>query len=143
MVSSKEIFLRPVGGLCNRLRTLDSFVEICKREKINLTVLWTLDDTLYAPFHSLFQPLSFKQFELKILDCPQGFPELNLIKIGRLPNGKYKIDLNQEFSSIKNVLRSISAKKHLEKAHKKVLSSLKEIKGEQPNEWINTDLLYS
>ena len=69
------IYLKPLGGLCNRLRTIDSLYSLCKTHNIDLTILWITDKSLNAPFEKLFQQPSFKEFKLTIINCPEGFPE--------------------------------------------------------------------
>lgn len=82
------IYIKPTGGLCNRMRTIDSLFSLCKIYKIDLTVLWTQDKFLNCPFNEVFETPKFKEFNLKIIDCPAGFPE----NFPRFPTGNYKIN---------------------------------------------------
>lgn len=69
------IYLKPMGGLCNRMRSIDSLLSICKKSQIDLTVLWVKDFSLNCSFNDLFETPTFKEFNLRILDCPEGYPE--------------------------------------------------------------------
>lgn len=50
------IIIQPSGGLCNRMRVINSSLELAKRKNTKLLVLWYCADELNAPFESLFQP---------------------------------------------------------------------------------------
>lgn len=127
MYSSRKIVLRPMGGLCNRLRTIDSFIDICKRNEFALEVLWTSDVTLNSSFNSLFKELALTNIEIKIIECPQGFPEQNLIKIGKRENGEYAINLNQTRNRIKNIVKQFIFSSKLNKEHNSILKELKQL----------------
>ena len=81
------IYLRPVGGLCNRMRSIESMVSWCKKYERDLTVLWVKDNSLNCPFVELFEMPKFPQFKLKIIDCPVGYPELYIKNFGIINNG--------------------------------------------------------
>lgn len=51
------IILQPVGGLCNRMRTIASALQLAKRKNTNLLVFWQCNGDLNAPFESLFEPI--------------------------------------------------------------------------------------
>lgn len=69
------VYLKLRGGLCNRIRALDSLFILCKERKKDLTVFWPMDVALNSNFESLFEIPEFEEFELKIYNCPPGFPE--------------------------------------------------------------------
>lgn len=50
------VIIQPSGGLCNRMRVINSSLELAKRKGTQLLVLWYCADELNAPFESLFQP---------------------------------------------------------------------------------------
>lgn len=50
------VIIQPSGGLCNRMRVINSSLELAKRKNTGLLVLWYCADELNAPFESLFQP---------------------------------------------------------------------------------------
>jgi|GEM_PF-1531774 len=69
------IFLKPEGGLCNRMRTIDSVISLCIKYKRDLTVLWVKDTSLNCPFDEIFEKIECKDLNITIIDCPVGFPE--------------------------------------------------------------------
>ncbi|MEO9513933.1 MAG: hypothetical protein ABJN84_17075 [Flavobacteriaceae bacterium] len=69
------VYLKPLGGLCNRMRTIDGMVSICKNNNSDLTVLWVMDKSLNIDFESIFMPINNETITVKILNCPQGYPE--------------------------------------------------------------------
>ncbi len=93
------IYLKVRGGLCNRVRTLDSFFTLCKKYNKDFVVLWPMDKALNADFDSLFRRPSFKEFHYEVIPCPPGYPEIylpslenrvkNLLK-GRKIDGKLR-----------------------------------------------------
>lgn len=70
------IYLKVRGGLCNRIRSIDSLFILCKEHNKDLTVLWPKDVALNSEFESLFFQPEFKEFNYTIINCPPGFPEL-------------------------------------------------------------------
>lgn len=50
------VIIQPSGGLCNRMRVINSGLELAKRKGTALCVLWYCSDELNAPFESLFKP---------------------------------------------------------------------------------------
>lgn len=56
------VIIQPSGGLCNRMRVINSSLELAKRKNTDLLVLWYCADELNAPFESLFQPV--KEFKV-------------------------------------------------------------------------------
>ena len=81
------IYLKPVGGLCNRMRSIESMVSWCKKYERDLTVLWVKDNSLNCPFVELFEMPKFPQFKFKIIDCPVGYPELYIKNFEIINNG--------------------------------------------------------
>lgn len=76
------IYLKPFGGLCNRMRTIDSLIKLCQIHNEDLTILWVNDSALNCSFSSLFQIPCFDKLNFKVLDCPVGFPD-NYIRISQ------------------------------------------------------------
>jgi hypothetical protein len=64
------ILLRPTGGLCNRLRTIDSGLVLSRQIQRPLHVLWTLGPELNCGFYSLFEPSP----EMQVTDVPLSPP---------------------------------------------------------------------
>ena len=58
------VIIQPSGGLCNRMRVINSSLELAKRKNAKLLVLWYIADELNAPFESLFQPVE----EFKVIN---------------------------------------------------------------------------
>lgn len=69
------IILRPIGGLCNRMRAIDSFLSICNLYNRDLTVLWVEDFSLNCPFEEIFEVPKTVNFKFEVINCPEGFPE--------------------------------------------------------------------
>lgn len=105
------IYLKVRGGLCNRMRTLDSLFILCKEHKKDLIVFWPTDIALNSKFEWLFLLPKFKEFNYKIINCPPGFPE------SYLPSFK---------NSIKNFIRQRNLPSNL----KNVVKNVKKIKPE-------------
>lgn len=74
------IYLKPVGGLCNRMRSIDSAIALCKAYQRDLTVFWTRDVSLNASFADLFTLATDHSITVKVVDCPVGYPEYFLPK---------------------------------------------------------------
>lgn len=72
------IYLKVRGGLCNRIRAIDSVFSLCKKNKKKLIVLWPKDIALNADFDELFDKPQFNEFQFDILNCPSGYPETYL-----------------------------------------------------------------
>lgn len=58
------IIIQPSGGLCNRMRVINSACVLAKKKKTKLVVLWYNCAELNCPFESLFQPVD----EIKIIN---------------------------------------------------------------------------
>ena len=56
------VIIQPSGGLCNRMRVINSSLELARRKGCKLLVLWYCADELNAPYESLFQPV--KEFKV-------------------------------------------------------------------------------
>lgn len=69
------IYFRPVGGLCNRMRSLDSMIRIAKVHQRDITVLWVMDTSLNSTFEELFEIPDLTSIDFKVINVPSGFPE--------------------------------------------------------------------
>lgn len=66
------VIIQPSGGLCNRMRVINSSLELAKRKGTKLLVLWYCTDELNAPFESLFEPVKeFKVINFTSLKDPR------------------------------------------------------------------------
>ena len=54
---NKKLTLIPVGGLANRMRTINSVIEFCNGDNRDLSIIWFLDHGLNCSFYDLFQPI--------------------------------------------------------------------------------------
>lgn len=61
------IYLKPVGGLCNRMRAIDSMISLCEKQNQNLTIIWLKSDNLNCSFNSIFSPLNSKKITIRII----------------------------------------------------------------------------
>ncbi len=52
------LLVQPTGGLCNRLRAIDSAVSLARALQRKLIVIWYHDRDLATNFHHLFDPLT-------------------------------------------------------------------------------------
>ncbi len=114
-----------MGGLCNRMRSIDSLISICKQQQLDATVLWVKDFSLNCSFNDLFETPSFNEFNLRIIDCPEGYPEQFL-------DSSASVNLNEDgmVTVQKKTLRKI---KHLLKGNflngeqKRILSEINKL----------------
>ncbi len=56
------IIIQPSGGLCNRMRVINSGWRLAKERQEELRVLWLCNAELNCPFEELFQPVT--EFEI-------------------------------------------------------------------------------
>ena len=52
------IIIQPSGGLCNRMRVINSGWKLARERKEKLQILWNCNAELNCPFESLFQPVT-------------------------------------------------------------------------------------
>ena len=50
------LIIQPIGGLCNRMRAINSAWMLAKDRGDKLTVIWNVNHELGAPFETLFEP---------------------------------------------------------------------------------------
>lgn len=62
------MFLKPIGGLANRMRAIESCLMIAKQNQIPLVVLWEKNEGLNCPFEQVFTKPT--EFELRELSSP-------------------------------------------------------------------------
>ncbi len=51
------IIIQPSGGLCNRMRVINSGWQLAKKRQEKLLILWNCNSELNCPFETLFQPV--------------------------------------------------------------------------------------
>ncbi|WP_146138142.1 hypothetical protein [Chamaesiphon polymorphus] len=52
---SSVICIKPIGGLCNRLRAIDSAIAVAKENHSSVHVIWPMNDLLNCRFEDLFE----------------------------------------------------------------------------------------
>lgn len=68
------IVVRPTGGLCNRLRTIDSAVLLARRLNKPLEIVWTLGPELNCSLHALLEPSDdYRVSETRSVAPPQSW----------------------------------------------------------------------
>lgn len=50
------LIIQPIGGLCNRMRAINSARVLAKKRGDKLTVIWFVNSELGCPFEKIFQP---------------------------------------------------------------------------------------
>lgn len=61
------IFLKPVGGLCNRMRAIDSMISLCEEHGQNLTIIWLKTQDLNCDFKDLFLPIRSRKIKIRLV----------------------------------------------------------------------------
>ena len=49
------LIIQPMGGLCNRIRAINSALVLAKKQKKKLLVIWNVNPELGCPFEELFE----------------------------------------------------------------------------------------
>lgn len=52
------LIIQPSGGLCNRIRVINSGYRLARERREKLLILWNCNHELNCPFHLLYQPVS-------------------------------------------------------------------------------------
>lgn len=50
------LIIQPIGGLCNRMRAINSARMLAEKRREKLTVIWFVNSELGCPFEKIFQP---------------------------------------------------------------------------------------
>ncbi len=116
------IYLKPLGGLCNRMRTIDSIISLCEKYGHALTVLWVMDSSLNCAFEKLFKPLFHPGVAIQVINCPTGFPE-NFAKNNHLLGGSNvrPTIFDRTFRQLKNIYKGRILNPDLKKIEKALL----------------------
>ncbi len=124
------IFLKPVGGLCNRIRTIDSMISLCEEYEQNLTIIWLRTNDLNCDFDELFFPIHREKIKVRIIKKPfiyqlilklilrkknvlnNNFWE-RLYSLNRLRKKELSIEMadKESFKKIEDLTRSLLRKK--------------------------------
>lgn len=54
----KQLVIKPTSGLCNRLRALNSAIELSKKSQSQLDMIWELNPDCNCRFEDLFEPIA-------------------------------------------------------------------------------------
>lgn len=66
------IIIQPSGGLCNRMRVINSGWSLARERKERLLVLWNCNSELNCPFDNLFLPIEeFKLINIRSVADPR------------------------------------------------------------------------
>ncbi|WP_341220838.1 hypothetical protein [Polaribacter atrinae] len=60
------IYLKPVGGLCNRMRSIESTINLCENKNCDLTILWENNLDLNCSFKKIFNELKGQNTSIKL-----------------------------------------------------------------------------
>ncbi len=89
---SSVICVKPIGGLCNRLRTIDAAIAVAKANQSYLHVIWQLNADLNCRFEDLFElpPSIDKITQLDTSDLWSRFVEkIDRTKLGGILQSLY------------------------------------------------------
>ncbi len=96
------IIIQPSGGLCNRIRSINSAWTLARRKRVPLKVLWLNAPELNCPFEQLFRPTG--EFEVVNIDSLRSPRKLFLQFSARqrlnnedILNHKTGVTLNEDF----------------------------------------------
>ena len=116
------IYLKPVGGLCNRMRAIESTINLCEKNNCNLTIFWVKDTDLNCSFKSLFLPIKNTKVNIKVKEFKGNFINHYLNKI--------KLLKSQKFSFIKFLIYHFKKYRHNVNLDLEIAMLLWKIKGE-------------
>lgn len=96
------IIIQPSGGLCNRIRSINSAVTLAQKKGVPLKVLWLNAPELNCPFEALFQPVEeFELINIYSLKSPKKlflqFTAKQRFNNEDILNNKTGVTLNRDF----------------------------------------------
>ena len=60
------LIIQPIGGLCNRMRAINSARMLAEKRQEKLTVIWFVNPELGCPFEKIFEPTdAFKVIKME------------------------------------------------------------------------------
>jgi hypothetical protein len=98
------IYLKPSAGLCNRMRSIESTLNLCEKYNKDLTIFWVKNQNLNCDFHSLFLPIQNAKVNIKIQEFEDNFISHYLNKI--------KLLKSQRFSFLKYIVYHLKKYRH-------------------------------
>ena len=84
ITSKRRIYLLPVLGLCNRMRSIDSAIALAEEFNFELVVFWVNNRDCKAAFHELFQHSS--HFKVIEIDATNSVLKKDLFLFARIEN---------------------------------------------------------
>jgi hypothetical protein len=75
------IYLKPVGGLCNRMRAIESTVALCEENNCSLTVFWIKNKDLNCSFKLLFKDIKSKKINIEVVEFSNNLVEYYANKV--------------------------------------------------------------
>lgn len=51
------LIVQPIGGLCNRIRSMNSACSLARAKKVPLLIIWMMSEELNCPFEKLFKKM--------------------------------------------------------------------------------------
>lgn len=100
---SSVICVKPIGGLCNRLRVIDSAIALARQNHSYVHVIWQLNTELNCRFEDLFElPNSIDKIEQPQTSAPldRAIEKLYRTKIGGLIQKFYLKDVLKSFDLV-------------------------------------------
>lgn len=144
------IYLEPLGGLGNRMRTIDSMISWCMEYNKEMTVLWNVDRYLNCPFEELFGPVYLNGVEIPILNLPPSnrfYWKKGIIQIPKMrrfisgvktANKVHNDDLYRIYDSA-NYLNKVDLVSEVDQMfYSKVESLMNKVGNESANWWIES-----
>jgi hypothetical protein len=145
------IYVRPLAGLCNRIRSIDSAIELAKIHNRKLTIIWVMSPDLNAKLSDLYDLEELKKhlYKIKQIDPNAGFKQkltakilnrIELSSLGKVNNFKnkwamrflladFKLNIAYNNKELENIIAERidkSSTNHLEQ-EKSYLKTLREL----------------
>lgn len=119
------LIIQPVGGLCNRMRSINSARILAKKRGEKLTVIWFVNHELGCPFERIFEPTDhFKVINIKSKwDIRKMFLQLFAMAFGTFADNatirQYKNDgnLDENFEKSLKKMTYIATEEHFFECH--------------------------
>lgn len=119
------LIIQPVGGLCNRMRAINSARVLAKKRGDKLMVIWFVNQELGCPFERIFEPTEqFKVINIKSKwDVRKMFLQLSAMAFGTFADNpiikEHKGNGNLEEAFVKSLkkLTYIATEEHFFESH--------------------------
>lgn len=119
------LIIQPVGGLCNRMRSINSARVLAQKRGEKLTVIWFVNPELGCPFERIFEPTdAFKVINIRSKwDIRKMFLQISAMLFGSFADNpvirKHKGDgnLDEAFEASLKKLTYIATEEHFYECH--------------------------